>query len=460
MPLVLILSAWCLGVSQTLPALPDLPLDTFPPAAREMLGRAQRAAAERPKNAEAAIALGRALQAWEQWESAHQAYERAAALAPDAFAPRYLDAVVLQRLARHREAAARLKEALAIDAAYLPARLRLAEALYESGDLAAAAPLFAALVAEAAAEPAARVGLGRIAAREGRHQAAIEHFERAIELFPELGAAHYGLARGYRAAGRAADAARALAAHQAFGPRWPALPDPILSAVTGLRDDPRALLARGVASAKDGDLQAGIAAHEAALAADPSLVQAHANLLTLYGRAQNWPRAEAHYRRALDAGIATAELHYDYGVVLGMQERWDEAEAAYRRALELNPLHVQAHNNLGQIFERRRDLAAATAQYAKAVEIQPSLRIARFNLGRMLMAANRLPEAIGQFEKLQAPRDAEAPLYLFALATARIRAGQTPEGVRLADEARQLALEHGQADLAATIARELAKLKQ
>lgn len=455
-----VLAAICLSLSQAPPPLPQLVLDSYPPAAREMLGRARREAAARPQDAEAAVALGRALHAWEQWESAHQAYERAAALAPDAFAPRYLDAVVLQRLARHREAAVRLKEALALDPAYLPARLRLAEALYESGDHGAAAPLFAALVKEAAAEPAARVGLGRIAAREGQHQAAIEHFERAVALFPDLGAAHYGLARAYRAAGRGEDAARALTAHQKFGPRWPALPDPLLAAVTGLRDDPRALLARGVASAKEGDVGAGIAAHEAALAADPSLVQAHANLLTLYGRAKNWPRAEEHYRRALGAGTATAELHYDYGVILGMQERWDEAEAAYRQALELNPLHVQAHNNLGQIFERRRDLEAATAHYAKAVAIQPSLRIARFNLGRMLMAANRLPEAITQFEKLQTPRDAEAPLYLFALATARIRAGQTQDGVRMADEARQLALEHGQRDLAATIARELGKLKQ
>src|SRR5438874_3347654 len=36
--------------------------------------------------------------------------------------------------------------------------------------------------------------------------------------------------------------------------------------------------------------------HEAALAQSPSLAEAHANLISLYGRAHNWTKAEEHYR--------------------------------------------------------------------------------------------------------------------------------------------------------------------
>ena len=63
-------------------------------------------------------------------------YARAATLAPQAFEWRYLDAVVLQRLARHADAVARLREALSLSPGYLPARVKLAEALLESGELA------------------------------------------------------------------------------------------------------------------------------------------------------------------------------------------------------------------------------------------------------------------------------------------------------------------------------------
>ena len=115
----------------------------------------------------------------------------------------------------------------------------------------------------------------------------------------------------------------------------------MLAAVTTLRDDPGALLQRGVKLADAGDVDAAIAAHEAALAIDPSLAQAHANLIALYGRQRNFAKAEEHYRAVVALGVNVADAHYDYGVLLGLQERWDDAADAYRRALALNPLHAR-----------------------------------------------------------------------------------------------------------------------
>ena len=96
-------------------------------------------------------------------------------------------------------------------------------------------------------------------ARRARHADAIEHFERAIALFPEFGAAHYALARAYRAQGRREDAEAALRAHGQFGARWPAVADPVSPAVSALRDDPAALLPRGVKQADAGTSRAAIA---------------------------------------------------------------------------------------------------------------------------------------------------------------------------------------------------------
>ena len=450
-----------IGVSaaQAVPPLPVVAPDTFPPAARQAIAAAQGAAVARERDGGAAGAFGRMLQAWEQWQSAHQAYLRAQALEPRAFDWRYLDAIVLQRLGRHGEAAARLTSALEARPDFLPARVRLAESLLESGELQRSKALFDALVRDPAAEPAACVGLGRIAASEADHERAIRYFERALALFPELGAAHYGLARSYRALGRTADAARAVAAHAQYGPRWPRLDDPLLDAVTALRDDPRARIHRGVALAAADDVAAAIALHEEALTADPSLAQAHANLIALYGRGGDWAKAESHYRAAIALGFHSADAHYDYGVVLGLQEQWGPAADAYRKALELNPLHAEAHNNLGQTFERRRDLAAAAAEYRLALEARPAFRLARFNLGRMLLAQGQPRAAVAEFEKLQQPIDGDTPRYVFGLATALVQAGDTEAGRRYAIEARQLAASFGQTDLAAAIDRELARLK-
>ena len=441
-------------------ALPSLAFDSFPPAARQLIEPAARAAAEKPSDAAAVGAFGRALHAWEQWSSAHEVYARAAALAPRAFEWRYLDAVVLQRLARHADAVTRLREALSLAPDFLPAQVKLAELLFETGNLDESKRLFLALVDEPQSRPAIEVGLGRIAAARSEHEAALAHFGRAVTLFPELGAAHYGLALSYRALGRLDEARSALALQERYGARWPALVDPVLATVTTLREDAGAILQRGVRLADAGDLDGAIAAHEAALERDPALVQSHANLISLYGRAGNWSKAEDHYRAVVRSGGGGAEPYYDYGVLLGLQQKWDLAIDAYRQALALNPMHPHAQNNLGQALEQQRKLADAADVYRQAVDNQPGFRLARFNLARMLIALGRPADAATELAHIVEPRDAEAPRYLFALGVAHLRAGRKAEAVKWSLEARQLALQFGQNDLAAAIDRDLAALKQ
>jgi len=447
------------GTQSAVPPLPRLEMGTFPPAMREAVEPERRRASGDPDNPAAVGALGRVLHAWEQHGGAHQAYARAQVLAPRVFEWQYLDGIVLQRLARHAEAADRFEAAAALDPASLPARVLLAEARLDAGDLERSEALFAGLAREPLAEPRAALGLGRIAATRGDHAAAIARFERAIALFPEWGAAHYALAQSLRVTGRAAEARIALERHAKFGARWPGMVDPVLASVSALRNDAPAAFRRGLDLAAAGDIAGAIEAHEAALRRDPDVPQVHANLIGLYGRTRNWIKAAEHYRATVALGFNLAEAHYDYGVILGMQEKWADAEAAYRRAIAVNGLHAEAHNNLGQMLERRQAFAEAAAGYREAVDARPGFRLARFNLGRMLLALDRPQEAIAALDPLTQPRDAETPRYLFALATAHIRAGAREEGIKWATAARGLALEHRQTDLAQTIERDLARLK-
>src|SRR5437899_11600290 len=97
--LVALLGAAVPPAQATAPPLPTIALDAFPPAARDAIARARSDAAAHDKDAPLTGALGRILQAWEQWDAAREAYARAQALAPGPFEWRYLDAIALQRLA-------------------------------------------------------------------------------------------------------------------------------------------------------------------------------------------------------------------------------------------------------------------------------------------------------------------------------------------------------------------------
>jgi tetratricopeptide (TPR) repeat protein len=209
--------------------------------------------------------------------------------------------------------------------------------------------------------------------------------------------------------------------------------------------------------AAQGELEGAIAAHEAALVLEPSLAEAHANLIALYGRARNYSKAEEHYAAVVRLGVNLSTAHYDYGVLLGLQEKWDLAAEAYRRAIAVNPLYAQAHHNLGQILERQCQSKAAEA-YRHAPDSQLSFRLARFTRATSLPRSTS-DAAIAELETLSEPRDAEAPRHLFALATAHVRAGQQGARDQMATDARQLALEHGRTSFAAAIARDLASLK-
>ena len=476
--LIVLLIAVQASQPASLPALPVVALEEFPEASRASLQPAFEQARRAPDDALSVGQLAMTLHAWEQWEAAHVAYQRAIGLAgagervdERAWKWKYLDAVVLLRLARASDAVNVLRpppgssESRGIS--YLPARVKLAEALFESGEVEASAQLYGELVKEPAAEPVAELGLGRVAAAAGRHEAAVRHFARAVSLFPEFGAAHYGLARSARALGKTEESRRALERHQQFGARWPALDDPLLAEVAALRTDARASLQRGAKLAEAGDVAGAIAAHEAALTAlktataassASSAAQAHVELITLYGRSSNWAKAEEHYRAAVTLGADLEAAHYNYGVLLGLQDRRDEAAAAYRRSLDVNPLNPHARNNLGQLLERDRKYLDALSEYQRVVDTMPTFRLARFNLGRMLIVLGRPRDAVAQLERLTEPRDAETPRYLFALATAKIHAGQREDGVKWANDAKQLAVAHGQHDLAAAIERDLAAL--
>ncbi len=446
-------------IEPKLPALPVIALETFPSDVRIALETALGDARLRPQDATAAGALGITLQAWEQWEPAHIAYQRAQVLAPTNADWQYLDGMVLQRLVRDAEAAAAFQQALRLAPTLLPARARQAEVLFRAGDLDASARAYEALATQPAAAPVGELGLGRVAARQGRHADAVAHFERAIALFPEFGEAYYGLAQSLRALERRDQARAALERHRAYGTRWPAIDDPLSARVSSVRDDPRGHLLRGLRLAEAGDLAGAIEAHEAALARNPSLAQAHANLISLYGRVEQWAKAEEHYKAVLALGYNVDEAHYNYGVLLGVRQRWSEAAAEYRLALAANPLHAQARNNLGQLLEGDRKLEEAMDQYRQAVAANPQFRLARYNLGRMLLAARRFDDAIAEFEKLREPQDAEAPRYWYGLAVAHVQAGRRDEGLALAREARRLAEAFGQQELMAAIDRDMTSLK-
>ena len=133
--------------------------------------------------------------------------------------------------------------------------------------------------------------------------------------------------------------------------------------------------------------------------------------------------------------------------------------AAFRQCLQLNPYYAEAHHNYAVMIEREGRLDEAAQHYRKAIENKSGYRSAHFHLGRILVHQERLDDAIAQFLLALTPEDAETPRYAYALGATYARAGDRRKAVEYLRKALELATAMKQAQLAASIERDLKTLE-
>jgi len=130
---------------------------------------------------------------------------------------------------------------------------------------------------------------------------------------------------------------------------------------------------RGVALESE-DAEAALLAYEHAIAADPTLLDAHINLGSLLHEAGRFAKAERVYRDAIAACGSDAVLLYNLGVLLDDMHRKPEALEAYEAALLGNPGLADCHYNLALLCEelkKPKEAIRHMAQYRRLTGTKP-----------------------------------------------------------------------------------------
>ena len=193
----------------------------------------------------------------------------------------------------------------------------------------------------------------------GRHDEAIEQYERCLALRPEGGAADAwaGLALSTYERGAPGDLDRTFEALDA-----------------ALDDDPRQPVAWDLYEqlslrARRADRLA--ARYEEALARDPEFAGAWLGLARLRARSEDHAGAVALAERALAADPAAADALNLLGVELSYLGRFPEAEARLRSALALRPGDPAVLTNLGVVLSRTGRGLEATELWRAALAADP-----------------------------------------------------------------------------------------
>jgi tetratricopeptide (TPR) repeat protein len=190
--------------------------------------------------------------------------------------------------------------------------------------------------------------LGMALSAQGRNEAAIQQFQKALEIEPRSNAANYNL---------------------------------------------------GIALAQQGRLAEAMSYYRRSLELQPNSAAVHCALATVLAMQGRFDEALTHYRRSLQLDPHDALAHEGLAGVLMAQGRLDEAMAHCQRALAIQPNLAMAHNNLGNILARRGQVDEALTHYQRAFEIQPNLAAAHTNTGDVLAAKGQFREALGHYRK-------------------------------------------------------------
>jgi tetratricopeptide (TPR) repeat protein len=157
--------------------------------------------------------------------------------------------------------------------------------------------------------------LGVILSAQAKHQAALECYQRAVQLKADYPVVHNNLGSAYAA----------------------------LEQLSGAE-----------------------ASFRRAVALEPAFAEAHGNLGNVLRDLGKRDEAVASYRRAIALSPGAASMHVSLAGVLLDLGRPDEAVAACRHALQLTSDLPPAHDHLGDALRKLGDLADAAAHYQKA----------------------------------------------------------------------------------------------
>jgi len=182
--------------------------------------------------------------------------------------------------------------------------------------------------------------------------------------------------------------------------------DGLALAMARARAEAERLAAEGMAAQSRGDLALAAGRYGLALARDPSLIDANANLGILLRRSGHAEAAAALARRAL-ASAGNGGLWSNLGNALRDLDRLNEAEGAYMKALALGPADPDILYNLGLLERDRGRLRETRALFQRSLALKPDAG-RRWDLAAAALRA--APPGSAFAELAHRPRPALAPV--------------------------------------------------
>ena len=136
------------------------------------------------------------------------------------------------------------------------------------------------------------------------------------------------------------------------------------------------------------------------------------------------PKAEYHYRQALELAPKNLDALMGYAHMLDRQDKLAQAAEVYRLIIQAYPSNPAAHNDLGICYARQGKLQEAAVSIEKAIQLQPRQTRYRNNIATLLVQSNQVDRAFVHLSAVH-PRAVACYNLGYLLQKAGDRAGAT-----------------------------------
>ncbi len=228
----------------------------------------------------------------------------------------------------------------------------------------------------------AHCNLGVALADQGDVQAAVQHFNRALEINPGDAKSLNNL--GKILTGQGNPGAALTDFYQA------------------LKLDPEnvpVLNNLSVALAAQGKVSDAVQDLDRAIQLKPEDANSYFNLGNIYAARADYDDATLNYQQALEINPDYAEARCNLGLTLARQGKLSDAIEQYERAIRVKPQYLDALNDLGGALAAQGDMNAAAAYYQEALDLKPDDPNTLNNLGVILARQHKIDDAIKCFNR-------------------------------------------------------------
>ncbi len=275
--------------------------------------------------------------------------------------------------------------------------------------------IWADTVAKVPEVAGAHLNLGAAWRATGQLERAMQHYQIAARLSPNLSEAHNNIATILLQSDRPEEAIEYCMNALRLKPKFPAAHSNLGSALTrtgrleegfehlqtAVRLNPELAPAQSNLAGvhlKFGRAADALAAAQTALRFEPNLADAHTNAANALIGLGRHAEALAHMEAVLRQNPNDAHTWSNLGAVYFQLGRPQEALAPLRTAMQLKPDLIDAQNNMGSALFQIGQVAEGASYYRAAIQRNPNNPDTHSNLGLALLRLGQVPEAVAAFE--------------------------------------------------------------